>query len=108
MKVIAYLSRCNVYFTPGIFTCQELSSYGKNYSDLVITGPVDRDEHWHRVARATELKLRAEVEPLMFQHSAVTLLIPSRGDGPRPCTISNRPQTSTGTFFTPAVPKIPR
>jgi hypothetical protein len=84
MKVIAYLSRCNVYFTPGIFTCQELSSYGNNYSDLVITGPVDRDEHWHRVACAAELKLRAEVEPLMFQHSAVTLLIPSRGGGSTP------------------------
>jgi len=107
MKVIAYLSRCNVYFTPDMFTCQELSSYGKNDSSLVITGPVDRDEHWHRVARATQLKLRAEVEPLMF-HKPVTHLIPSRGDGPRLSTISKRPQTSTGTFFTPAVPKISR
>jgi hypothetical protein len=40
MKVIAYLSRCNIYFTPDMFTCQELSSYGKNDSNLVITGPV--------------------------------------------------------------------
>jgi len=79
MKVIAYLTRCHVYFTPDIFTCQELSSYGKNDSDLVITGPVDSDEHWHRVARAAELKLRAEVEPLMFHNSAITLLVPSRG-----------------------------
>ena len=108
MKVIAYLSRCNVYFTPDIFACQELSSYVKNDSNSVITGPVDRDEHWHRVARAAELKLRAEIEPLMFHNSAITLLIPSRGNGPRPSTISNRPQTSTGTFFTPAVPKISR
>jgi len=108
MKVIAYLSRCNVYFTPDIFTCQELSSYGKNDSNLLITGPVDRDEHWRRVARAAELKLRAEVEPLMFHNSAVTLLIPSRVDSLRPSMISKRPQTSTGTFFTPAVPKIPR
>ena len=59
MKVIAYLTRCHVYFTPDIFTCQELSSYGKNDSDLVITGPVDRDEHWHRVACAAELKLES-------------------------------------------------
>jgi hypothetical protein len=84
MKVIAYLSRCNVYFTPDIFTCQKLSNYGKNYSDLVVTGPVDRDEHWHRVACAAELKLRAEVEALMFHNSAITLLIRSRGGGSTP------------------------
>jgi hypothetical protein len=51
---------------------------------LLISGPVDRDEQWHRVARAAELKLRAEVEPLMFHNSAITLLIPSRGGRPTP------------------------
>jgi hypothetical protein len=40
MKVIAYLTRRHAYFTPDIFTCQDLSSYGKNDSNLVITGPV--------------------------------------------------------------------
>jgi len=51
-----------------------LLQYAKDGGTLLITGPVDRDEHWHAVARATELKLGASVEPLMF-HSA-TLRLP--------------------------------
>lgn len=52
---------------------QELLRYVKDGGNLVITGPVDRDEHWHRVPRAAELKLKAEVEPLMFHNSAITV-----------------------------------
>jgi len=51
---------------------QALLKYVQDGGNLLITGPVDRDEHWHRVRRATELKLGAEVEPLMFHHSVVT------------------------------------
>ena len=50
---------------------QTLLKYVQNGGNLLITGPVDRDEHWHRVARAAELKLSAEVEPLMFHNSVV-------------------------------------
>ncbi len=46
-----------------------LLQYANDGGNLLITGPVDRDEHWHVVARTTELKLGAVVEPLMF-HSA--------------------------------------
>ena len=52
---------------------QALLRYVNDGGNLVITGPVDRDEHWHRVARAAELKLSAEVEPLMFHNSAITV-----------------------------------
>ena len=52
---------------------QALLRYVQDGGNLLITGPVDRDEHSHRVARAAELKLSAEVEPLMFHNSAITV-----------------------------------
>jgi len=51
---------------------QQLLSYVKAGGNLLVTGPVDRDEHWHRVTRGQGLD-RAAVEPLMF-HSATMLL----------------------------------
>ena len=51
---------------------QALLKYVRDGGNLLITGPLDRDEHWHRVPRAAGLKLGAEVEPLMFHHSVVT------------------------------------
>jgi hypothetical protein len=41
--------------------------------NLLITGPVDRDEHWHTTMRAVELKLDAHVEPLTYHNAAVSL-----------------------------------
>jgi hypothetical protein len=49
---------------------QVLLKYANDGGNLLITGPVDRDEHWHVVGRAAELKVDAQVEPLMF-HAAV-------------------------------------
>lgn len=51
---------------------QALVKYVQDGGNVLITGPVDRDEHWHRVPRASELKLGAEVEPLMFHNSGIT------------------------------------
>jgi len=52
-------------------TWQALLKYVNDGGNLLITGPVDRDEHWHRVPRSGELKLGAEVEPLMFHTAAI-------------------------------------
>ncbi len=52
---------------------QAVLKYAKDGGNLLITGPVDRDEHWHRVLRAASLNLGADVEPLMF-HSATVVV----------------------------------
>jgi hypothetical protein len=49
---------------------QILLQYASDGGNLLITGPLDRDEHWHIVPRMAELKLNAQAEPLMF-HQAV-------------------------------------
>jgi hypothetical protein len=43
--------------------------YANNGGNLLITGPVERDEHWQAVKRAAGLKLEAQAEPLVY-HSA--------------------------------------
>ena len=50
-----------------------LLQYANDGGNLLITGPVDRDEHWHVVARAADLKLGAMVEPLMFHSASLRL-----------------------------------
>ena len=40
---------------------------------LLITGPVDRDEHWQVVTRARDLTLQAHVEPLTYHSATVRL-----------------------------------
>jgi hypothetical protein len=52
---------------------QALLKYAGAGGNLLITGPVDRDEHWHSVSRMAQLKLAAEVEPLMFHNAVVTI-----------------------------------
>ena len=49
---------------------QALLKYADDGGNLLITGPVDRDEHWHLVSRIAALIVDAQVEPLMF-HAAV-------------------------------------
>jgi hypothetical protein len=48
-----------------------------NYVDaggnLLITGPVDRDEHWQVVHRAAELGVAAHLEPLTYHDATVRL-----------------------------------
>lgn len=48
---------------------QALLRYVDGGGNLLLTGPVERDEHWLRARRAAELKVNAEIEPLTF-HSA--------------------------------------
>src|SRR5262249_25428769 len=50
-----------------------LLQYANDGGNLLITGPVDRDEHWHAVARTSELKVSAVVEPLMFHSASMRL-----------------------------------
>jgi hypothetical protein len=40
---------------------------------LLVTGPVDRDEHWQIVHRAADLGLAARVEPLTYHNAAISL-----------------------------------
>lgn len=40
---------------------------------LLITGPVNRDEHWHEINRLAELKVDAQTEPLTYHNSSVIL-----------------------------------
>lgn len=52
-------------------TWQALLNYVSNGGNLLITGPVGRDEHWQRVPRAAEVKLSAHSEPLTFHNAAL-------------------------------------
>lgn len=45
-------------------TWQALLAYVKNGGNLLVTGPVSRDEHWHLVDRLTPLGIKATIEPL--------------------------------------------
>jgi len=54
-------------------TWLQLLSYVKAGGNLLLTGPVDRDEHWHRVGRMQALNITGVVEPLMFHNAAMTL-----------------------------------
>lgn len=48
----------------GESTWQALLTYVRNGGNLLVTGPVSRDEHWHLVDRYTPLGLKATTEPL--------------------------------------------
>ena len=48
-----------------------LLQYVDGGGNLLITGPVDRDEHWQVVSRTRELGLQASVEPLTYNKATV-------------------------------------
>jgi hypothetical protein len=50
-----------------------LLKYVSNGGNLLVTGPVDRDEHWHRRMRAAELKMDAQAEPLTYHNAVVRI-----------------------------------
>ena len=50
-----------------------LLKYVDNGGSLLITGPVDRDEHWQVVPRAREAGLSAHVEPLTYHQASIVL-----------------------------------
>jgi hypothetical protein len=47
-------------------TWQALLTYVRNGGNLLVTGPLSRDEHWHLVDRYTSLGIHATTEPLTF------------------------------------------
>ena len=60
-------------------TWQALLTYVRNGGNLLVTGPVSRDEHWHLVDRYTPLGIHASTEPLTF-HEATTIASTSAPD----------------------------
>jgi hypothetical protein len=52
---------------------QVLLQYANQGGNLLITGPVDYDEHWHRANRAAQLKLDAQTEPLAYHDACLQL-----------------------------------
>ena len=53
-------------------TWQALLAYVRNGGNLLVTGPVSRDEHWHLVDRYSPLGINATTEPLTFHNARVT------------------------------------
>jgi hypothetical protein len=45
-------------------TWQALLAYVKVGGNLLITGPIERDVHWHRIERLAALNVKAQLEPL--------------------------------------------
>ncbi len=52
---------------------QSLLKYANEGGNLLVTGPVERNEHWQVVPRASQLKIQAEIEPLMFHDATLSL-----------------------------------
>ncbi|MFZ0734221.1 MAG: hypothetical protein WAM79_18015 [Candidatus Sulfotelmatobacter sp.] len=52
---------------------QGLLRYVDAGGNLLITGPVDHDEHWQIVHRSAEAGLQAHVEPLVYHNAAIQL-----------------------------------
>ncbi len=52
---------------------QQLLKYVSQGGNLLITGPVERDEHWQVIRRAAALKIDAQAEPLVYHNAAVRI-----------------------------------
>jgi len=52
-------------------TWQALLVYVRNGGNLLVTGPVSRDEHWHLVDRYSPLGIQATTEPLTSHSSSM-------------------------------------
>jgi hypothetical protein len=50
-----------------------LLQYVDTGGNLLITGPVDRDQHWQIIHRALDLGIRASVEPLTYHNASLRL-----------------------------------
>jgi hypothetical protein len=50
-----------------------LLHYVEQGGNLLITGPVDYDEHWQHTGRAAQLNLDAQSEPLTYHNASLTL-----------------------------------
>jgi hypothetical protein len=52
-------------------TWSALLNYVNGGGNLLITGPVERDEHWQLVNRAADLHVSAAVEPLAYHNATI-------------------------------------
>jgi hypothetical protein len=52
---------------------QALMKYVEDGGCLLVTGPVEYDEHWQKVDRLTALGLKARIEPLDARESSIVL-----------------------------------
>ncbi|HET9801771.1 MAG TPA: hypothetical protein VFP96_00910, partial [Candidatus Acidoferrum sp.] len=52
---------------------QALLKYAAAGGNLLVTGPVGRDEHWQSVDRTSALKLNAQVGPLWYHNASIRL-----------------------------------
>src|ERR1700730_6527504 len=50
-----------------------LLAYISGGGNLLITGPLDRDEHWQLVSRAASANLDAHAEPLTYHNAVIKL-----------------------------------
>ena len=50
-----------------------LLQYADQGGNLLITGPVEYDEHWHRAGRLAQLKLKGRAEPLTYHNASMQL-----------------------------------
>jgi len=55
-------------------TWQALLAYVRNGGNLLVTGPVSRDEHFHLVDRYTPLGIHATTQPLTFHNAVISNL----------------------------------
>jgi hypothetical protein len=53
-------------------TWQALLTYVRNGGNLLITGPLSRDDHWQLVDRYTALGIKATTDPLTFHYATIT------------------------------------
>ena len=63
-------------------TWQALLTYVRNGGNLLVTGPVSRDEHWHLVDRYSPLDINATTEPLTFHYAWIMSFPTLRGVEP--------------------------
>jgi hypothetical protein len=52
---------------------EKLLAYADAGGTLLISGPVERDEHWHRIDRLSPLGIEAQVVPLSVRESTLAL-----------------------------------
>jgi hypothetical protein len=52
---------------------QSLLRYTQNGGNLLITGSVERDEHWQTARRAAGIHLEAQAEPLVYHTAAIRI-----------------------------------
>jgi len=52
---------------------EALLKYVADGGNLLITGPVEHDEHWHLAPRSADVKLDAQLEPLVYHNASLNL-----------------------------------